>query len=58
MTQGEEMLQETVRFVITAILACLVLFATAMLLTGCQSTQDDGKFLECVIRDSTSNPCN
>lgn len=52
------MIQETVRFLITAVLAVLVLFATAMLLTGCQSTQDDAKFVECWLRDGTSRPCN
>ena len=52
------MLQETVRFVICAALACLVLFGTAVLLTGCQSTKDDAKFVECWLRDGTSRPCN
>lgn len=58
MTNGQDLLQETVRFVVTAVLAILVLFGTAMLLTGCQSTQDDAKFAECWLRDRTSNPCN
>lgn len=52
------MWQETVRFVICSILACLVLVGTAVLLTGCQSTKDDAKFVECWFRDNTSRPCN
>ena len=48
------MMQETVRFLITATLACLVLFGTAMLLTGCSEL----KYAECIARDSTRNPCN
>ncbi len=48
------MLQETVRFVICAALACLVLFGTAALLTGCSEL----KYAECIARDSTRNPCN
>ena len=52
------MLQEAVRFVICAMLACLVLFGTAMLLAGCQSTHEDAKFVECWLRDGTSRPCN
>jgi hypothetical protein len=57
-TKGREMLQEAVRVVICAMLACLVLFGTAMLLAGCQSTHDDAKFVECWLRDGTSRPCN
>lgn len=52
--KGREMLQETVRFVICAALACLVLFGTAALLTGCSEL----KYAECIARDSTRNPCN
>lgn len=52
------MLQETVRFVICAVLAICVLVGTAVLLTGCQSTKDDAKFVECWLRDGTSRPCN
>lgn len=52
------MLQESVRFVICATLAVCVLFGTAMLLTGCQSTRDDAKFVECWLRDGSRNPCN
>jgi hypothetical protein len=48
------MLNETIRFVICATLAVLVLFGTAALLTGCA----DLKYAECVTRDRTSNPCN
>jgi hypothetical protein len=52
------MWQEAVRFVICAILAVCVLVGTATLLTGCQSTADDAKFVECWLRDGTSRPCN
>jgi len=48
------MLGETIRFVICATLAILVLFGTAALLTGCESA----KYAECLARDRTSNPCN
>lgn len=48
------MMSETLRFVICAALAVLVLFGTAALLTGCESA----KYVECVARDRTSNPCN
>lgn len=52
------MISETIRFVVCASLAVLVLFGTAFLLTGCESTGRDLKYLECVARDRTSNPCN
>lgn len=52
------MIEETIRFTVCAVLAICVLFGTAFLLTGCQSTQDDAKFLECLARDRTANPCN
>lgn len=48
------MMQETVRVVVTAALAILVLFGTAALLTGCESA----KYYECIARDRTANPCN
>jgi len=48
------MMQETLRFVVTAVLAILVLFGTAVLLTGCESA----KYYECIARDRTANPCN
>lgn len=52
------MISETIRFVVCAALAVLVLFGTAFLLTGCQSTNDDLKYLECIARDRTAHPCN
>lgn len=48
------MMGETIRSLITAMLAILVLFGTAALLTGCA----DLKYAECIARDRTSNPCN
>lgn len=48
------MMRETIRFVLTAALAILVLFGTAALLTGCESA----KYYECLARDRTANPCN
>jgi hypothetical protein len=27
-------------------------------ISGCNSVGDDAKFLECLARDRTSNPCN
>lgn len=48
------MIEEFVRFVICSVFAGLLLFATALLLSGCESA----KYYECVVRDNTSNPCN
>jgi len=48
------MIEETLRFMICSVLAILVLFGTAALLTGCESA----KYYECLARDRTANPCN
>lgn len=47
-------MRETLRFFSVAILACLALFGLAVLLSGCESA----KYVECIARDNTSNPCN
>ncbi len=48
------MTQETIRFLMTAVIFCLALVGAATLLTGCSSL----KYAECIARDNTSNPCN
>lgn len=47
-------MRETLRFFSMAILAGLALFGLAMLLSGCETA----KYVECVARDNTRNPCN
>ena len=47
------MVQETIRFLILAVLFSLALFG-ASVLAGCSEL----KYAECLARDSTSNPCN
>lgn len=49
------MKQETIRFLLTAILWGLALFGAAFLLTGCSYSM---KELECIARDNSRNPCN
>jgi hypothetical protein len=47
-------MSETIRFLTLAALFCLALFGAATLLTGCTSA----KYVECLARDNTRNPCN
>jgi hypothetical protein len=48
------MRQEDIRFLIVSAIFCLALFGAAALLTGCESA----KYVECIARDNTRNPCN
>lgn len=48
------MRQEDIRFLIVTAVFCLALFGAAALLTSCTSV----KYVECIARDNTSNPCN
>lgn len=48
------MTQETIRFLAFAALFCFALFGAAILLTGCTTA----KYVECIARDNTRNPCN
>lgn len=47
------MIQETLRFLILAVLFSLSLFG-ASILAGCSEL----KYAECIARDRTNNPCN
>lgn len=47
-------MSETIRFLTMAMLFCCALFGAATLLTGC----NEAKFVECLARDNTRNPCN
>jgi hypothetical protein len=48
------MLREVIAFLSGLIMLAVILVGTAMLV-GCNS--DDTKYIECVLRDRTSNPC-
>lgn len=41
---------------LAAVAAWIGLFVIVAHLTGC--TSDDAKYVECIARDRTSNPCN
>ena len=47
------MVGETFRFLLVAIIAVALLFITAALLTSCSEL----KYVECIARDNTRNPC-
>lgn len=47
------MVGETLRFLLVATIAVATLFITAAILTGCSEL----KYVECVARDNTRNPC-
>lgn len=45
---------ETMRFLIMAVIYSLAIVGASILLTGCESA----KYVECIARDNTRNPCN
>jgi hypothetical protein len=47
------MVTETLRFMVVYVLFSIVLVSVTALLTGCSEL----KYVECIARDNTRNPC-